>query len=107
MLNRHRIAALIGFAAGLYVSHCAAATLHASTGWAAVSEKDPHFAKYVNIVVLTPWPIAGYLVGAAAFMFLHVRAGVRPEARKITPLPPYPYDPRKSQLIIGEVHGPD
>src|SRR5581483_9090850 len=107
MPNRHQIAAVLGFIVGLYVSHCAGATLHASTGWADVREKDPRLARYVSVVVLAPWPIAGYLAGAAAFMFLRVRAGVRAEPRKITPLPPYPYDPHKTQLVNGEIHNPD
>ncbi len=107
MTRREIASAIVGLALGVFAAHAAAQRLEASPGWDEIHSKEPRLAGYMVAAFRLPFPIAGFLVGAAAFTFLRVRGVVKREGRTRVPLPEYPYDPHKTQLIVGEVHYQD
>ena len=54
-----------------------------------------------------PLPFVGAILACALVNFAEVHGFARPQRRRRKPLPPYPFDAARTQLVIGETHHQD
>ena len=95
-MNRREWVACAGVSLGLTAAQHAPAWLAASAGWPAVAAQEPATARFVSA-----------LLACALLNFAEVHGLAGPQRRRRRPLPPYPFDPHKTQLVIGETHHQD
>jgi TraM recognition site of TraD and TraG len=108
-VNRHRsvVAATVGAALGLYGAVLLVGVLHRATGWPELVAASRAAARYVWFATVIQVPITGAMVAAGVIQFLEVRQVLPPPPRDWKPLPPYPFDANKTQLVLGEEHDED
>src|SRR5947207_12827720 len=102
-----RWALLCGFLIGIVGSLWAHYFLLATVEWPRLRSAEPEAARFLGLASTLPFPLGGSLLASALLRLLAVH-GLLPRG---TPsgviLPPYPFDPTKTQLVIGEVHQQD
>src|SRR6266545_5428755 len=106
-MNRREWVACAGVSLGLTAARHAPAWLAASAGWPAVAAQEPATARFVSALLILPLPFVGAILACALLNFAEVHGLAGPQRRRRRPLPPYPFDPHKTQLVIGETHQQD
>src|SRR6266571_557879 len=106
-MSRREWMACVGATLGLLAAHRAPAWLIASNRWPALVLHEPATARYVYRLLVVPLPFVGAILACALVNFAEVHGVASPQRRRRRPLPPYPFDPRKTQLVIGETHHQD
>src|SRR5215470_2011815 len=99
--------ACLGASLGLLAAHRAPAWLASSNGWPALATREPLTARFVAALVTLPLPFVGAILACAVLNFAQIHGLAAPQRRRRRPLPPYPFDPRKTQLVVGEIHHQD
>ena len=106
-MSRREWVACVGATLGLLAAHRAPAWLIASNGWSELVLHEPATARYVYGLLVVPLPFVGAILACALLNFAEVHGVAGPQRRRRRPLPPYPFDPHKTQLVIGETHQQD
>src|SRR6266545_1077019 len=106
-MSRREWVACVGASLGLLAAHRAPAWLIASNGWWDLLLHEPATARYVYGLLVIPLPFVAAILACALVNFAEVHGVASPQRRPRRPLPPYPFDPRKTQLVIGETHQQD
>src|SRR5262245_15413892 len=107
-MSRHERAACIGAVLGACLAR--AWWMSGFTGavaWAALAGHEPSTARYVQAIALLPLPLVGAILACALVNFAEIHGVARPRRRRSHALPPYPFNPRRTQLVIGETHEQD
>jgi hypothetical protein len=106
-MGRREWAACLGALAGTLLCRCAELWLHASQGWADLASHEPRSAAYLTALAILPLPAVLAILAAALVTFAEVHGLAQSRTRWRRPLPPYPFDPRMTQLVVGETHEQD
>src|SRR5262245_61950299 len=106
-MSRREWLACAGAALGLFVANRVPALLAASVGWRELAAGEPVTARYVSSLLVLPLPVVGAIVACALLNFAEVHRLASPQRGRRRPLPPYPFDPHRTQLVIGETHSQD
>jgi len=106
-MSRREWVACLGAAAGLIAARRVPALLAASAGWPEMVAGEPATAHYVAGLLLLPLPVVGAIIACALLNFAEVHGVAGPQRGRRRPLPPYPFDPHTTQLVIGETHNQD
>jgi hypothetical protein len=106
-MSRREWVACLGAAAGLIAARRVPALLAASAGWPEMAAGEPATAHYVAGLLLLPLPVVGAIIACALLNFAEVHGVAGPQRGRRRPLPPYPFDPHTTQLVIGETHHQD
>src|SRR5438445_13265493 len=106
-MSRREWVACVGATLGLLAAHRAPAWLIGSNGWPALVLHEPATARYVYWLLMVPLPFVGAILACALVNFAEVHGVASPQRRRQRPLPPYPFDPQKTQIVIGETHHQD
>lgn len=106
-MKRREFGFLLGLVGGLWVSRIEIGRLVGSPAWQSLRDKAPSSASFVRAFVGLPFPLTFAIMGLSLVRLTEVQNWLRPEKPARKPLPPYPFDPKKTQLILGEVHQQD
>ena len=107
-MPRRKLALVIGWALGSCLAvTMTALVMPASPGWPALVQASPRTAAFVGAATALPLPAVCGLLASGLVTFLEVHGVIAPVTPKTIPLPPMPFDPKTTQLIIGEEHNPD
>jgi hypothetical protein len=106
-MSRREWVACLGASLGLLAAHRAPAWLASSSGWPALAAGEPAIANYVTWLLVLPLPVVGAILAGALLTFAEVHGVAGPQRRRRRPLPRYPFDSSKTQLVIGETHRQD
>lgn len=113
---RLRLATLLGLAVGLISAWCVLVSVTRHPEWSRVVAADVRAARWWWILLAAEDPLLGALLARSAVVWLELKGwlmspiglAVRKDGRPGDgKLPPYPFDPTKTQLILGEVHRQD
>jgi hypothetical protein len=103
-MSRREWVACLGASLGLLAARRAPAWLASSSGWPALVAGEPAAAHYVSGLLVLPLPVVGAILACALLTFAEVHGLAGPQRRRRRPLPKYPFDSTKTQLVIGETH---
>jgi len=106
-MSRREWLACTGATLGLLAARSAPAWLSTLHGWPALVAHEPETARYLAALVVLPLPFVGAAIAYALLNFAEIHHLAEPQRRRRRPLPPYPFDPRRTQLVIGETHEQD
>src|SRR5919106_1371944 len=106
-MSRREWVACLGASLGLAAAQRLPAWLGATSGWTALVAQEPATARYLCGLLLLPLPVVGAILACALLNFAEVHGVAGPQRRRRRPLPPYPLDPHRTQLVIGETHHQD
>jgi type IV secretory system conjugative DNA transfer VirD4/TraG family protein len=106
-MSRREWAASIGASSAVIAAHWVWAWLAADPLWVALTTAEPRTGRYLTAVVLVPLPLVGAILACAFVNFAEVHGFASVPRRRARPLRPYPFDPTKTQLVIGETHEQD
>ena len=106
-MSRREWVACVGASLGLLAAQYAPSWLALSRGWSVLAAQEPTTARYVSGLLILPLPAAGAILACALLNFAEVHGLAGPQRRRRRPLPPYPFDSHKTQLVIGETHEQD
>jgi hypothetical protein len=106
-MSRREWVACVGATLGLVAAQRAPAWLAACDAWPAVVAKEPATAHYVSVLLIMPLPFVGAILAGALLNFAEVHGVAGPPRGRRRPLPPYPFDAQRTQLVIGETHYQD
>ena len=106
-MTRREWVACFGSSAGLAAAQRVPEWLASCAGWAAIVTQEPATSRYLAGALLFPLPFVGAILACALLNFAEVHGIAGPQRRRRRPLPPYPFDPHKTQLVIGETHHQD
>lgn len=106
-MNRHEWVACVGAGLGCVIARSATSWFATSTGWPELAAHEPATARYLTAVLVVPLPFVGAILSSALVNFAEVHGFAGPQRRRRKPLPPYPFDPGRTQLVIGETHHQD
>ena len=106
-MTRREWAASLGVSCAVGAAHWIWSWLGADPLWAAVTATEPRTAHYFAAVLLLPLPLVGAILACACVNFAEVHGFASVPRRHARPLRPYPFDPAKTQLVIGETHDQD
>ena len=106
-MSRREWVACLGASLGLLAAQRAPAWLATFNGWSALATQEPATARFVSRLVVLPLPVVGAILACALLNFAEVHGVAGPQRRRRRPLPPYPFDAHKTQLVIGETHQQD
>src|SRR5438046_4730826 len=106
-MSRREWVACMGASLGFLAAQRAPAWLATINGWSALASKEPATARFVSGVVVLPLPVVVAMLACALLNFAEVHGVAGPQRARRRPLPPYPFDPHKTQLVIGETHQQD
>jgi hypothetical protein len=106
-MSRREWVACLGAAIGLFAARRVPALLAISSGWPEMLAHEPTTAHYVSGLLVLPLPVVGAIIACALLNFAEVHGVAGPQRGRRRPLPPYPFDPRTTQLVIGETHQQD
>jgi hypothetical protein len=106
-MSRREWLACAGATVGLLAAHRAPAWLAALSGWPEITAQEPASARYIAALILLPLPFVGAAVACALLNFAEVHGLAGPQRGRRRPLPAYPFEPRRTQLVIGETHQQD
>ena len=101
------VALALGVALGSWMSALQLRALRERPGWAELQRQEPRTARFVRSAVVLPLPAALGAVAVGVLTFGHINGLLRTHPRLVVPLPPFPFDVSKTQLVIGEVHNQD
>jgi hypothetical protein len=101
-----RRAALVGGLLGLLLGQGETRLLESGRAWRRLAREAPRAARFLRGAATLPFPLVGALALSAIGRFLAIH-GVRPGRRLRRPLPPYPFDPERLELVVGERHAQD
>lgn len=105
--SRREMLFFAGLAVGLWISSYELGRLDSSAAWADLDAASPPAARYVRAFVVLPFPLTLGLLVLGLGRLLEVQGLLREEKPQPRALPPYPFDPSKTQLITGEAHHQD
>lgn len=100
---RHAIA-FLGALGGAGLSLAAASHLPWLAAYADLLRDAPHTASYVAWSTALPFPLLGALLSLAGLRFLEIHGVWSTDTTRATALPPFPFDPSRTRLVIGEAH---
>src|SRR5262245_30386623 len=104
-MSRRHLALCIGSSLGYWIGQGVRGwALPAADGWMALAAAAPRSARYVQEAILLPFPIVSAVLSFAVVTFLEVHGVLKTARPRRQRLPPLPFDPNKTQLIIGEEH---
>src|SRR5687768_15290992 len=103
-MNRREWVACVGASLGLTAAQHAPAWLTAASGWSAVVAQEPATPRFLSALLVLPLPVVGAILACALLNFAEIHGLAGPQRRRRRPLPQYPFDPHKTQLVIGETH---
>src|SRR5260370_2656736 len=106
-MSRREWVACLGASLGLLAAQRAPLWLTGSSGWSELLLHEPRAARYIQGLLVIPLPFVGAILACALVNFAEVHGVASPQRRPRRPLPPYPFDPQKTQLVIGETHQQD
>src|SRR5918994_687844 len=106
-MSRREWVACLGASLGLAAAQRLPAWLGATSGWPALVAQEPATARYLSGLLLLPLPVVGAILACALLNFAEIHGMAGPQRRRRRPLPSYPFDPNKTQLVIGETHQQD
>jgi hypothetical protein len=106
-MSRREWAASLGASGGAVLARWAWSCLAADPLWAGVAAAEPQTGRYLAAVLLLPLPLVGAILACALINFAEVHGFASVPRRRPRPLRPYPFDPTKTQLVIGETHEQD
>jgi hypothetical protein len=106
-MNRREWAASLGASGGAVVARWAWTCLTSDPLWVGVAAAEPQTGRYLAAVLLLPLPLVGAILACALINFAEVHGFASVPRRRPRPLRPYPFDPTKTQLVIGETHEQD
>jgi len=106
-MSRSEWFACVGGSLGLLAAQYAPAWLALSSGWSILATQEPTSARFVSGLLILPLPVAGAILACGVLNFAEVHGLAGPQRQRRRPLPPYPFDPHKTQLVIGETHQQD
>jgi hypothetical protein len=106
-MNRREWAASIGVSCAAVTARWIWTWLAGNPVWVAVTATEPRTAHYFAAVLLLPLPLVGAILACAFVNFAEVHGFASVPRRRARPLRPYPFDPIKTQLVIGETHEQD
>jgi hypothetical protein len=106
-MSRREWVACAGAAVGLLAAQCAPAWLAALNGWPALAAHEAATARYLAALAVLPLPFVGAALACALLNFAEVHGLAGPQRGRRRPLPAYPFDSRRTQLVIGETHQQD
>jgi hypothetical protein len=108
VLIRKAVLVAFGLAAGeAIVKGALFATLAGSGAFYRLASTDPWAAWYVAASCRWGFRMGMPLVLLGTLNFAELTIGVRNRRRRHGKLPPYPEDPTKTQLVLGEIHNQD
>jgi hypothetical protein len=106
-MGRREWAACLGALAGTLLCRRAELWLHASSGWVDLASAEPRSAAYLTALAILPVPAVLAILAAGLVTFAEVHGLAESRTRWRRPLPPYPFDPAMTQLVVGEIHEQD
>lgn len=107
-ITRWHAVVVLGLLLGCWMSyHMATRVLPRTARWSEMRQASPRTARAVRAAVIFPWPIALGLLSGALLNFAVVQGAVRLRPEDTAGLPTFPFNPHKTQLIIGELHNQD
>jgi hypothetical protein len=106
-LNRKNAALLVGVALGVWLAARELQRLPDRRGWPELASREPRTARMVRLAIALPFAPSLGGVAVALLTFAEVHGWASSRARTRVPLPPIPFDPSKTQIVIGEVHNQD
>jgi hypothetical protein len=106
-MSRREWVACAGAMLGLFAAGRLPAWLAASHGWSQLFAQEPATARYVSSLLLLPLPVVGAILASALVTFAEVHGVSSPQRGRRRPLPPYPFEPARTQLVVGETHQQD
>ena len=106
-MSRREWAASVGASGVIIAARWVWAWLAADPRWVELTTAEPRTARYLAVVLLLPLPLVGAILACAAVNFAEVHGVAAVSRRRARPLRPYPFDPTKTQLVIGETHEQD
>jgi hypothetical protein len=107
MIRRRDLGLALGVYAGVWLSAYQLEALRGAEGYDLLAQNEPRAAAYVRTALVVPFPVVLGLVGLGLVTFLEVQGWMNSQRRTTRPLPPFPFDPGRNQLVLGEVHNPD
>jgi hypothetical protein len=104
-MGRNRLL-LVGALLGLVASLRTEQILRGSPEWVSLCAAAPGAARFLLIVTVIPFPWTALLAlgGSERFLRFH---GIRLGGVPASSLKPYPFDPERLQLVVGEMHAQD
>jgi len=106
-MSRREWVACGGAMLGLFAAGQLPAWLAAANGWPQLFAQEPATARYVSSLLLLPLPVVGAILASALVTFAEVHGVSGPQRGRRRPLPPYPFEPARTQLVVGETHQQD
>jgi hypothetical protein len=106
-MSRREWVACLGAGLGFLAAGRAPAWLVSSNGWPALAAAEPATARYVTGLLVLPLPVVAAILACGLLNFAEVHGVAGPQRRRRRPLPKYPFDPGRTQLVIGETHHQD
>jgi hypothetical protein len=107
-MSRRELVACLGAVAGLLIANRVVFPwLAGAPDWPSVVADEPRAARYLMAMATLPLPFVGAILASALVNFAEIHGVAERERRKRRPLPRYPFDPNRTQLVIGETHQQD
>jgi hypothetical protein len=107
-MSRREWVACAGAGIGLYVANRVVLPwVTSAPDWASVVAEEPRSARYLLGLLTLPLPLVGAVLACALVNFAEVHGFASPQRRRPRALPPYPFNPGRTQLVIGETHQQD
>jgi hypothetical protein len=106
-MSRREWAAFIGAGGAVVAARCVWGWLATDPVWSALTTAEPRTGRYLTAALLVPLPLVGAILACALVNFAEVHGFASVPRRRPRPLRPYPFDPTKTQLVIGETHEQD
>ncbi len=97
-------AAFTGALSGAFLSAVLSSRLPEAAGYAELLSQAPATAQYVAWAATLPFPILGSLLLLALVRLLDIHGLWTVAAPKAIALPPFPFDPSRTRLVLGEEH---
>ena len=96
-----------GVGLGIWIAALQSRDLASRPSWQELLRKEPRAALLVRYATILPWPAAIGTVALGVLTFAQVHGLVPLAPRRVVPLPPFPFDATKTQVVIAEVHNQD
>lgn len=99
--------AFAGALGGALVAAVLDAQLARANGFSTLQRAAPRTARFLALATTLPFPVLGLLLVRAASRLLEVHGVTDTAAPTRTPLPPFPFNPTRTQIVLGEEHEPN
>ena len=104
LLSRKGLALVAGMVAGIWLGNYVVADLESLPEWTDLVTQAPQAAAHLRYASLAPFPFVMSVLFTGLLTFFELHEVINPEKPHMHTLPPYPFDPTKTQLILGEEH---